>query len=128
RSRMQTTGGLSHGLADEIESATGRTAKAPDVEELIGQRRDLARHQELLRDQSRQLFVESLEARRKFERIAKTRFEKFMPALSAVAGVVRACERRGRGDVFRLVSDARQNENAKPVNSWSVILGPGRLQ
>jgi hypothetical protein len=55
-----------------------------DVEDLIEQRRVAAQRQAKLRADSQRLFAERLETRRKFERLAETKFEKFLSALSAV--------------------------------------------
>jgi hypothetical protein len=55
-----------------------------DVKDEIERQRVAARRREALRTESRRRFVERLSARREFERIAESKMEAFMSALSAV--------------------------------------------
>lgn len=70
--------------AKHLEAAGIRPPGQEDIEELIEQRRGTAKRQDLLRAESQRLFVERLEARRKFERIADSKFDMFLSALSSV--------------------------------------------
>jgi hypothetical protein len=55
-----------------------------NVDDLIKQRRIAAQRQEKLRVESLRMFAEKLDKRRNFERLAESKFEKFLSALSVV--------------------------------------------
>ena len=66
------------------EAGIAVPGKERDVEQVIAQRRAAAERPSRLRAESRRLFTEKLESRRKLERQADLKFDTFLSALSAV--------------------------------------------